>query len=163
MKNGELLEIFEALTTFGNHEKFSTKTRLSIAKNLRTIRDEVDALQEARRLPPKVEREFTTYQKKRQAIITKWAKGNPKKVLKEGGLVELADPEACQKELKELDDKYRSVLTMVDKRLEEWREVLKSECSISPVFHKIKESDLPEDGLNVVHLTVLLGHVIVED
>lgn len=130
------------------------KLAYAIAKNKKTILNELEALNEA----SKPSEEYTKYDRLRVELAKKYAKKDKDgKPLTEGNVYVMEDYQAFDKEHKELEKEHKKAIDERNKQKEELEEVLDQEKKLT--LWPLKKEDLPEE-ITVEQLEALIDFIV---
>lgn len=138
MKKSKILELSRALNGVGRLSGVAFS--YAVAKNIRLIQPEIEALQKA--IEPS--KEFSEYDQEREKLAIKHAKkdekGNP--VIENNQYV-LEDKEAFDKEFEKLKEKNKEVLAGRTKQAEDFDKLLLEEVEVK--LYKVKLENIPKE------------------
>lgn len=165
MTRNDVLVLYSTLRTLGDISDANMKFKYAIAKNLRKLQCEVEAIQAATQFKnPR----FDEYNKKRLELCKKHAKidtssGEP---ATKNGKFEFVDGAAFNAEVKELQKEYQDAINAFEEQQKNISELIQSkyddeECKFLDELHKIRLSQIPEaiTGSQLEHIMFF----VVED
>ncbi len=145
MKRKDILALFNTLNVLENPdvnkegEQLSIKFKYAVAKNLRVLLPEVQALSKA----SEESVEYGNFKKKSLELGRKNAEkdesGNP---VQRDGLFVFVDEKKAEEEFMELKKEYDEVLKERDRSMQEYEKLLELEVEVN--IHKVLVSDVPE-------------------
>ena len=139
MKRQDLFALQNTLN--GMTDIKNTKLSYAILKNLKKIDAELEIIKE---LQGKKVEGYEDFENARIALCIEQAdKDDNGEAIIENNAYKVTDLEAFQKELDKLEDEHREAVDAKQKQQKEFVELLNEECDLD--FHKVKETDLPDD------------------
>lgn len=140
MTKNESVALFQSLNRLGNLK--GVKFAYGVSRNISLLKPEVESLEKA----VAVSEEYAEFEKKRIALVEKFAKKDEKgKFIMTGNNYEIEEGKQGEldKEFEELKSDNEEVFSARLKQVEEYNELLKTESSV--VLHKVSLADVPVD------------------
>lgn len=154
MKRSEIIALNQAL--LGLNRISSTKFSYAVARNLRVLKDEIEAFNQAQRI--ELQEKIVEYDRKRVELVNKYASRdlNGKILSNEAtGEAYMMNYTAFQEELKPLKDDYADAIKQREEKALEIDKLLEEEVEIEKDFYRIRAEIVP-DGLTPVELFHLM-------
>ncbi|MCK5611917.1 hypothetical protein KAR91_59150 [Candidatus Pacearchaeota archaeon] len=159
IKKGDLLRLHNAITLLEGRQ-YSVKFSYGIAKNKVVIRDEITALEEAR----KSSEAFNEYENKRVTLAREYAdkdeNGSPK--IQDNSFVLTTNKELFEKEFEELKDQYKDELVEREKQIKDFEELLEETVDDYEGM-KINFKDIPENIDPTIMECFIIADLIIEE
>jgi len=159
VKKRELLKFAEVIKSFEGL-KYSTKFSYFLTKNKISCRDEIEALDEAR----KPDQKFLDFELERVKIAQEYSDKNPdgSPVIRNGAFIILSEnQDKFDKELTKLRKVSKTTIEDRDKQIEEFERIINEETDFNGF--KIKLSELPTQIEPVIVEVLVNLDLIIED
>ena len=158
MKKRDLLSLHNALTMV-EARQFSVKFSYFIAKNKVSLKNEYDALNEARKANP----EFVTYDTKRAEMAHEMADRDEdgKAKIENNNFIIIEKVDEFKEELDKLKKKFAKVITDQDQKIKDFNDLLNEEVEYAGT--KIDFKDIPTGIEAAVLETFIIADLIIEE
>jgi len=155
----DLLKLYNGIIAMEGRA-YSVKFSYFIAKNKVALRDEISALEEAR----KPSDEYRSFDTKRAKLAQKYADKNEDGSAKihENSFVITKNVDKFQSEIKKLREKNKKYITEFEKQMVDFEELLDTEATLENTS-KIVFKDIPQSIEPSILEVLILADLIIED